>query len=286
MNPFEKIKLKVKKNLHDKLPRKWKKIGDIIVADFSQISKEDLHHISQIYANILKVKTVLQKNRVNGELREPENTEILFGKDTETEIVEYGLRYKMDLSKTMWSPGNTGWRAVLDGPKKVSSFYTFDNPKIIIDYFAGIGYFTIQLAKSYPRANIISIEKNPISIEYLSKNLEINNINNVEVINDDCRNVERNGDVIHLGYIGNTLDHLEHAYNCLNDEGVAVFHEAYKNNWLGFKRRSDWGVVPSKFKSLMKKNGFTVIKFERVKFYGPSKSHVIDIIKKNKISVF
>ena len=156
MNPFDKIKKQINKDLHYKLPKKWKKIGDILIADFSLINTNHLSHVSQIYANILKVKTVLQKNKVNGELRKPEKTDILFGEDTETEITEYGLKYSMDLSKTMWSPGNTGWRAVLDGPEKVSSFYNFDSPKVIIDYFAGIGYFTIQLAKSYPNAKIIS----------------------------------------------------------------------------------------------------------------------------------
>ena len=72
----------------------------------------------------------------------------------------------------MWSPGNTGWRAVLDGPEKVSSFYNFNNPKVIIDYFAGIGYFTIQLAKSYPNAKIISIDKNPELYQIPKKKFE------------------------------------------------------------------------------------------------------------------
>ena len=205
MNPFDKIKKQVNEDLHHKLPKKWKKIGDILIADFSLINTNHLSHVSQIYANILKVKTVLQKNKVNGELRKPERTDILFGEDTETEITEYGLKYSMDLSKNMWSPGNTGWRAVLDGPEKVSSFYNFGSPKVIIDYFAGIGYFTIQLAKSYPSAKIISIDKNPDSIKYLKKNLKKNNIDNVYVLNDDCRNITHKADVIHLGYIGNCL---------------------------------------------------------------------------------
>ena len=280
MNPFDKIKQQIDEVLHHKLPKKWKKIGNILVADFSQIDIIDLDHVSLIYAEILKVKTVLQKNRVNGELRRPERTEILFGHDTETEITEYGLKYKMDLSKTMWSPGNTGWRAVLDGPDKVSSFYNFGSPKVIIDYFAGIGYFSIQLAKSYPNAKIISIDKNPDSIKYLKKNLKKNDIHNVEVLNDDCRNVNRKADVIHLGYISNTLDFLEHAHINLKERGIAIFHEAYNNNWLGFKRRSDWGIIPVKFENLMNVNGFNVEKFERVKFYGPSKSHIIALLKK------
>ena len=280
MNPFDEIKKQINEDLHHKLPKKWKKIGNILVADFSQINSNNLSQVSQVYANILKVKTVLQKNKVNGELRKPKRTEILFGEDTETEITEYGLKYSMDLSKTMWSPGNTGWRAVLDGPEKVSSFYSFDSPKVIIDYFAGIGYFTIQLAKSYPTAKVISIDKNPNSIEYLEKNLAINNINNVEVLNDDCRNIVRKGDVIHLGYVSNTLNFLEHARDNLNKNGIAIFHEAYNNSWLGFKKRSDWGGIPSKFNVLMESNGFAVEKFERVKFYGPSKSHVIALLRK------
>jgi len=280
MNPFDKIKQQIDEDLHNKLPKKWKKIGNILIADFSQIDTNNISQISQIYANILKVKTVLQKNNVNGELRKPERTEILFGEDTETEITEYGLKYSMDLSKTMWSSGNTGWRAVLDGPEVVSSFYSFNSPKIIIDYFAGIGYFTIQLAKGYPLAKVISIDKNPDSVEYLKQNLELNNINNVEVVNDDCRNITQKADVIHLGYISNTLDFLEHAHSNLNDKGIAIFHEAYNNSWLGFKKRSDWGSIPTKFSKLMEENGFETKKFERVKFYGPSKSHIIAYLQK------
>ena len=280
MNPFDRIKEQIDEDLHHKLPKKWKKIGNILVADFSQIDKNNLFDISHKYAEILKVKTVLQRNKVNGELRKPERTEILFGEDTETEITEYGLKYKIDLSRNMWSPGNTGWRAVLDGPEKVNSFYRLGNPKVIIDYFAGIGYFTIQLAKSYPNAKIISIDKNPDSIEYLEKNIKINNIDNVEVINDDCRNITRKANVIHLGYISNTLDFLEHAHENLKDKGIAIFHEAYNNNWLGFKKRSDWVSIPEKFNELMLEKGFETKKFERIKFYGPSKSHIIAYLQK------
>ena len=232
-----------------------------------------------------KIKTsggiVIQKNKISGELRKPENTNILYGKDTITEISEYGIKYKLDLAEIMWSPGNTGWRSALSGPEKVSEFYRFDKPKTIIDYFAGIGYFSIQMAKGYPEAKVIAIDKNPKSIEYLNLNAKNNAVENIEIINDDCRNIEKKADVIHLGYIGNTIDFLKHAYDHLNDNGVVIFHEAYRNNWLGFKSRSDWGDVPGNFYDLMSQNNFTVEKFERVKFYGPSTSHIIARLKKN-----
>ena len=280
MNPYDRIKHQIDESLHEKLPKKWKKIGDILVTDLSQIDSNNKCQVAKIYAKILNVKTVLQKSKINGELRKPVDTEILFGSDTITEVVEYGIRYQIDLSKIMWSPGNTGWRSILQGPKKVSSFYNFSNPKTIIDYFAGIGYFTVQLAKSYPNANIVSIDKNPESIEYLKTNLSLNDIKNVEVINDDCRNINLKADVIHLGYISNTLEFLEHSRLNLNDKGIAIFHEAYNNSWLGFKKRSDWVGIPNKFAKLMKENGFLTSKFERVKFYGPSKSHIVARLQK------
>ena len=280
MNPFEKISSQIDAELHNILPKKWKKVGDIIILDLSKIDIEKRRHVAKIYANILNAKTILQKNKISGELRKPEDTELLYGNETITEISEYGIKYKLDLVEIMWSPGNTGWRSALSGPTKVSDFYTFDEPKIIIDYFAGIGYFAIQMAKGYSEAKVIAIDKNPKSIEYLSLNAKENAVTNIEIINDDCRNIQTKADVIHLGYIGNTIDFLEHAYNCLNDNGTVIFHEAYRNSWLGFKSRSEWGSVPVKFSELMLQNKFTVKKFERVKFYGPSTSHIVARLEK------
>ncbi len=281
MKPFEKISSQIDKELEQDLPKKWKKIGDIIILDLSKIDKEKRTKIAETYADILGAKTIIQKNKISGELRKPEDTNILYGKDTITEISEYGIRYKLDLAEIMWSPGNTGWRSALSGPEKVSEFYRFNKPKTIIDYFAGIGYFSIQMAKGYPEAKVIAIDKNPKSIEYLTLNAKNNAVENIEIINDDCRNIEKKADVIHLGYIGNTIDFLEHAYDCLNANGTVIFHEAYRNNWLGFKSRSDWGAIPGNFYDLMSQNNFTVEKFERVKFYGPSTSHIIARLKKN-----
>jgi len=282
MNPLENIKVKVSPDLHDKLPRKWKKIGDIIIIDFKDIYSDDKKkEIAKIYAEELRVKTIIQKNKISGELRKPEDIELLYGNETITEISEYGIKYKLDLAEIMWSLGNTGWRSALSGPDKVSEFYTFNNPKVIIDYFAGIGYFAIQMAKGYPNAEVIAIDKNPKSIEYLSLNAKNNDVKNMKVINDDCRNIESKADVIHLGYIGNTIDFLEHAHDCLNEKGTVIFHDAYRNNWLGFKSRSDWGSIPKKFSKLVDTKGFNVAKFERVKFYGPSTSHIIAILNKN-----
>ena len=281
MKPLENIKLKVNPDLYDKLPTKWKKIGNVLIIDLENLAEDKKRDIAEVYADELNAKTVIQKSKVSGELRKPEKADLLYGTETITEISEYGIKYRLDLNEIMWSLGNTGWRSALAGPGKVIDFYSFDKTRTIIDYFAGIGYFALQMARGYPKARIIAVDKNPKAIEYLTINVKENNIENVEIINDDCRNVKLKADVIHLGYIGNTIDFLEHTHSCLNENGIAVFHEAYRNNWLGFKSRSDWGSIPTKFSDLMKTKGFVVEKFERVKFYGPSTSHIIATLRKN-----
>ena len=111
-------------------------------------------------------------------------------------------------------------------------------------------------------------------------NVEKNQIDNIEIINDDCRNINIKGDVILLGYIGNTIEFLEKASNWLKLDGTIIFHEVYRNNWLGFKKRSDWKGVTIKFSQLMEDKGFKVNKFNRIKFYGPSTSHVVASLSK------
>ena len=130
MNPFEKIISKVDSAHHTKLPRKWKKIGDIIILDLAELDLKQKEKVAEIYAEVLKAKTVIQKKKIAGELRKPEDTELLYGNETITQIYEYGIQYKLDLAENMWSPGNTGWRSALSGPDKVSEFYTFKNPKV------------------------------------------------------------------------------------------------------------------------------------------------------------
>ena len=45
MNPFDKIKEQINEDLHHKLPKKWKKIGNVLIADFSQINTNNYKYL-------------------------------------------------------------------------------------------------------------------------------------------------------------------------------------------------------------------------------------------------
>ena len=78
MKPLENIKLKVNPDLHEKLPTKWKKIGNIIIVDLGNLAEDEKRKIAEVYAEELNAKTVIQKNRVSGELRKPEKVDLLY----------------------------------------------------------------------------------------------------------------------------------------------------------------------------------------------------------------
>ena len=95
MNPLENIKLKISSEIHNNLPKKWKKVGDIIILDLKNIDKNKRNKIAKFYAEELGAKTIIQKRRISGELRKPGKVEILYGKETTTVITEYGISYKL-----------------------------------------------------------------------------------------------------------------------------------------------------------------------------------------------
>ena len=56
------------------------------------------------------------------------------------------------------------------------------NPKVILDIGANIGSFTIVAARLFPNAKVIAVEPEPSNIQLLKKNIAINNLTNVEVV--------------------------------------------------------------------------------------------------------
>ena len=48
--------------------------------------------------------------------------------------------------------------------------------EVIIDLFAGVGPFSILIAKNNPDVRIFAIDINPVAVEFLEKNIRINRV--------------------------------------------------------------------------------------------------------------
>ena len=134
---------------------KWKRIGNVLILDskFHYESYEDLQVLSKKH----NVKTIMKIDHIQGTKREPVYN-ILYGNETETIHKENGCLFKLDLSKVMWSKGNNNERLRI--AKLVE-----DN-EVVLDMFAGIGYFSIPIGVHSNAKRIYSIEINPNSYLY------------------------------------------------------------------------------------------------------------------------
>jgi len=228
LTPFDKIQQKLKdeipQGLIKKLPDKWEKIGDVLIIVLPSFFDKYKKNIGEIYADVLKCKTVLNNNGgISGELRNPCN-EVIFGPDdTETIHKENNIRFKLDPQKVMFSSGNMNERVRMANISRPD--------EVVVDLFAGIGYFTLPIAVYSKPKLVYAIEKNPVSYYFLCENIVLNNVADiVEPIKGDNREAApvNVADRVIMGYFGATIRFLPTAFRCLrNNSGMIHFHDKF-----------------------------------------------------------
>ena len=215
---FELLKNKIPKELWDYIPRRYKIVGDVILI---KIPKELEEYKKLIGETLLKVhrrcKSVWRDLGKEGMMRKPK-VELIAGEGSETVHRENGCLFKLDVTKVMFSVGNQGERM------RVVKLVGED--EIVVDMFAGIGYFTIPIAVHTKARRIYAIEINPDSYHYLLENVEINNVENVIPILGDSMHVTPEGvaDRVIMGHI-NCHEFLPKAIKALKGDGYVHYHE-------------------------------------------------------------
>jgi tRNA wybutosine-synthesizing protein 2 len=143
--------------------------------------------------------------------------------DTETIHTEHGTRYAMDLSRVMFAPGNKAERARMGDRAEAG--------ERVLDMFAGIGYFTLPMARA--GARVTAVEKNSVAFQYLSENARLNDVEDrVSLVLGDCREAvpirvaagERYDRAV-MGYY-DAHEYLEPALAALEAGGTLHMHEA------------------------------------------------------------
>jgi tRNA (guanine37-N1)-methyltransferase len=116
------------------------------------------------------VRTVLAKQGpVSGTYR-LRGMEVIAGKPNTTTIHrEHGCQYYVDLAKAYFSP-----RLSFEHHRVASQVR---NGEIVLDMFAGVGPFAVQIAKALKSVRVYALDANPYAIEYLKKNIRLNRVN-------------------------------------------------------------------------------------------------------------
>lgn len=296
---------KIPDSLIQKLPSGFQAISDVVILN---LDDELYQHAKLIGEGVIELlpRTAgvwLRKGRIEGKFREPSGLKHLCG-DKKTVVLhkEHGIRYKFDFTKIMFAKGNITERAHL--PKLVR------DGELIVDMFAGIGYFSLAIAKHASPRQIYAMELNPISYKYLRENVKINKLDDIiQPIQGDCAEIvpelAKKGiraDRIIMGvfpapykYITAALeavkptpltisidigDFIESSTKTYKDNAYNKIEEPLSNTIIHFEGVSmgkDITEMYEKFSKVCNENGFktTLLAYRFVKSFGPKMWHLV-----------
>jgi tRNA wybutosine-synthesizing protein 2 len=275
-----KIKEQLKNVLNEEeltlLPRGFQTLGNVIILKLNEKLYSKEHKIAQAYLDLLpKIRSIfINRGKIMGTFREPEKIEFIEGEDNPiVEHKEHEVRYKFDLTKIMFSKGNINERKFLPTLVKKN--------EIIVDMFAGIGYFSLPIAKHSLAKQIYSIELNPESYKFLVENININHLSDKIVpINGDCRievlklsKLGIKADRVIMGVFPAPKDYIKDAISLVKDKGT-IFH------YEGVVENENFEILFQEFNGIALKEGYNceLISHRIVKSYGPHLFHaVLDI---------
>lgn len=267
-SPFERIMAEVDlpDSLKEFLPDKWEKIGDVLIIRFSPQLSACKEEIARIYARVLNARTVCEEiGKIHGVFREPQ-LRIVLGDNTETVHKENGILYKLDVARLMFSSGNISERVRMAGENC--------SGQLVVDMFAGIGYFTLPVAVHGGAEKIIACEMNPIALHYLRENIKLNGVEGkVDVFPGDNRllNISGKADRIIMGYVGGTRNYLKKAFEMARPGTVVHYHDTFPSDKKELAIRA--------LEEEVGEDRFDVIEIREVKSYAPGISHfVVDLV--------
>jgi len=170
LTPADLLEDKLPSHLLASLPHAMDFVGDVAVIE---VPPELEAYKKAVGAAILKahkrVHTVLAKSgAVEGMYRLREFETIAGVGKTETVHKEHGCMFYVDLAKTYFSP-----RLSHEHDRVASQV---KDGETVIDMFAGVGPFSILIAKRHENVQVYAIDVNPDAVNYLKKNIKANHV--------------------------------------------------------------------------------------------------------------
>jgi tRNA (guanine37-N1)-methyltransferase len=264
---------KVPEMLHPHLPTSFDIIGDIAVV---KIDDEIWEYRKDIGSSILgaykSIMTVAADAGVSGDFRQ-RVIEVIAGKpETLTVHREYGLRLEVDISMAYFSPrlATERWRVTQEVQPR----------ERIVDAFAGVGPFSIMIAKHRKPVKIHAIDINPAAFQYLVRNIALNKVGDIVAplcgdsmvelgkIKGDGQAIDR----IIMNLPWRSFEFFIPAIECVASGGVIHYYGIDERDEID-KRVSELRSAASK-----KDIGLRVLHQRTIKSYSPSQvNYVLDI---------
>ncbi|NWV00372.1 TYW2 protein, partial [Upupa epops] len=207
---------------HD-VPHAWQRHGDLVLLSedsFRATLWEKLGPaLWKTVTLALGARRLARRGRVlPGGMRSPSVT-LLLGQDGWVEHIDNGIRYTFDVTKCMFSPGN------ITEKLRVASLPC--SGEVLVDLYAGIGYFTLPYLMHAGTTFAHACEWNSHAVEALRRNLVLNGVQDrCRIHHGDSRQLELRdvADRVNLGLIPSSEEGWPVACRVLKKDTGGVLH--------------------------------------------------------------
>ena len=300
LNPYSKLQNNIKDKLDNldfnnseklellnQIPSRWEKLGDMLLIPENSFNSDTWKEILpildkeiwKIFCQVLGVSKIGRQKKIRSGPMRKSQVELLFGESGVVCHKENSIIFEFDTTKVMFSSGNVSERI------RISNFDCSD--EIVLDLYAGIGYYTLPLLVHANVKLLYACEMNPDSIYFLKKNLIHNGVSEKCVINEGnnssiLSNPNIIGEVnrVMLGLLPSSRDGWDLAIQALNPKG-GILH--LHGNCVSKEEKKWTKEVLEELKKISDKLNrnfrFKLEHIEKVKSYAPKINHVVlDII--------
>ena len=172
LRAFEAAADRLPPHLLASFPRAIDIIGEIAIVEIPPELEKHKRIVGEAILQAHKhVRTVLAKSSAIGGIKRLREYEVIIGSGrTETIHRENGCVYHLDVRKVYFSP-----RLSFEH-KRVASQVKMN--ETVIDMFAGVGPFSILIAKTHENVRVYAVDVNPDAVKYLERNVIANRVLN------------------------------------------------------------------------------------------------------------
>jgi tRNA (guanine37-N1)-methyltransferase len=204
-------------------------VGNIAIIRSSHASPENAQNAAKAIINIHKnVKTVLvQASPVVGDFRLRRLVHVAGENKTSTVHKEYGCLFSVDVAKCYFSPRLSHERMRIAGIVKPN--------ETVVNMFAGVGCFSITIAKHVSATKVFSIDVNPAAIQFMRENIRLNRVYGkvIPLLGDSKTIIERRlqhaADRVLMPLPEKALEYLPYAVSALKPSGGWIHYYDFEH---------------------------------------------------------
>lgn len=238
-NLQEAVRGQIPDDIISTLPRSFEIIGDIGVLELPEGMK---HFSSAIGNGMLKVnphvRLVLAKaGDTTGMFRTRRFESIAGVGSTETAHHEFSCIYHLDVAAVYFNPRLSNERMRVARQVKKG--------ECVVDMFAGVGPYSILIAKQQPQSQVYSVDLNPAAIKYLKENALVNDVaDRVIPILDDAKRLAGKklraiADRLIMNLPSEARNYVDAALQILKDDGGMIHYYTFAGRGEGIENIRD-----------------------------------------------